>query len=471
MNTRENAMRLVKLVIGAALAMALVAAGFAHAGVEKAGTTAANFLSVGSGAAILGMGGATIGLGDDLAASAWNPAALGWAANTEMVLSHAGLANGSLQDWAAAGGRIGQSSTHWAVSGLYHGDGSFEGRDASNNPTGSFGVSSMAFGGAIAQNIADHLTIGVGTKFVTEKLGDVVGSGVTFDAGLNLHAGVVGLGLAAQNVGGQMKYQDGAYPFPANYGAGAAVVLPASGLRVALDANFPDAYYPDVRGGVEWRWRGMLALRGGYRKEMSSLPDALSGPTFGLGAGKNGWWFDYGYLLSSSGEGQHRIGVRLVPGSWGMGEFGAKAADEPEQTKPERRARRDDGEAGAPAMKEPKPSKKAARSAAEKDADSQSADAPVPAAASSAPPATAKPASAPAAAPVSAAPAAPAPAKQPSAPAPTPEARPTKVVVKSGDTLASIGRRYGISVPTLMMENNLVSDQISVGQVLKLPAP
>ena len=162
-------MRILRLCIAAAAIMALVAVGFAHASIDNAGTTAANFLSIGAGPRILSMGGATLGLGDDVAAGAWNVAALGWTSQTEYVLSHSGLENESIQEWAAVGGRFGESATRWAVTGLYQGDGSFEGRDASNNPTGDFTASSMAFGATGRAPGRRRLTVGLGAKSVNEN--------------------------------------------------------------------------------------------------------------------------------------------------------------------------------------------------------------------------------------------------------------------------------------------------------------
>jgi hypothetical protein len=311
-NRKEWTMRTLTFGTIAALAVTLAAIGAAEAGIENAGTTAANFLALGTNTRTLGMGGATLGLGNDLGASSWNTASLGWVESPSLVLSHAGLPNGTLQEWAAIGGRMGHTGTRWAVTGLYHGDGSFDGRDASGASTGTFSVSSFAFGGDLAQQIGEHVTIGLGSKFVNEKLGTTSGWGVTFDGGLMLKAGAFGLGVAAQNLGGQMHYGNELYRFPSNVGAGVAWTDPAHGLRLAVDANFPSAYYRDVRGGVEWMWRDMVALRAGYRAEMGSPSDALSGPTFGLGGGRNGMWVDYGYLVSSAaGGGQHRLGLRL----------------------------------------------------------------------------------------------------------------------------------------------------------------
>ncbi|TMQ67595.1 MAG: PorV/PorQ family protein [Candidatus Eisenbacteria bacterium] len=311
-------MRTFKLCICAALVMALFAAGLAEAGIGDAGTTAANFLMVGSGARVLGMGGATLGLGDDIAATAWNPAALGWTGESEVVLSHAGLSNESLQEWMGIGGRVGKSQTRWSASGLYQGDGSIQGRDASNNPTSNFAANSFEVGAQVAQQLGGLVSLGIGAKSVNEKLGDATGHGFTLDAGLMIRQGMFGFGISGQNLIGEMKYDAVSYDFPRNIGVGMAVVHRASGLSLAMDANFPSAYYKDLRTGVEWMWKDALALRAGYRYEHTGLPisDPLSGPSFGIGAGKNGFWFDYGYLISSSGEGQHRVGLKFLPGRW-----------------------------------------------------------------------------------------------------------------------------------------------------------
>lgn len=42
-------------------------------------------------------------------------------------------------------------------------------------------------------------------------------------------------------------------------------------------------------------------------------------------------------------------------------------------------------------------------------------------------------------------------------------------VIKSGDTLYSIANKYGVSVNDLMQINNLISDNLTIGQILKIP--
>jgi LysM repeat protein len=550
--TRETAM---DRRLALALTLLLVAPIPAAAGIDQAGTTAANFLSVGTGAGPLGMAGAGLALQRDLSYAAWNTAALGGLGETQFVLSHATLAGETQQDWIAVGGRWGRTDTRWALSGLYQGEGSFEGRDVLGVPTGDFSASSLALGAMLARPLGERLRLGLGAKYVREDLAGLSGSGFTFDAGLQFDAGWLSVGAAAQNIAGQMKYESATYRFPTNYGIGVAITPPGGGLRLAVDFDAPAAYYQDVRVGAEWRHRDALALRAGYRHELGAGEDEpLSGPSFGLGAGLAGFWFDYGYVVDGqSGGSQHRLGVTLAPGRFGRGstllgsEQGATldaappredgsspvaavspvaeekpappATPEPAPIEPTPAAQQATVPAGdatpaaavptpeaapAPAKKTkaPKPSKQTAAPAPVVEPPvaatgtalaepspvepspvvSSGPEAAVEERAVPAPVKAEKPEKAKKSKPSKskteglaggAAPLAAAAAIEPAAPAPSaaPTVRPTQVKVRSGETLAEIAARYGTTTAAIMMENNLVSEKVKVGQTLKLPKP
>lgn len=566
-------------ILPTALAL-ILSAGLAHAGIENAGTTAGNFLSVGTGAGILSMGGATLGAGGDLNAAAWNPAVLGRLASSQYALSHASLALDVSQDWIAASGRVGRSETRWAASALYQNDGSFDGRDAFGASTGSFDVSNLALGLALARPFSPDVTAGARLNVVRESLGPASGSGLGFDLGLQARRGAFGFGAAARNLGGRMKYDTGRYDLPGVFGLGASWSDAAKGLRFALDANFPRAYYNDVRLGGEWTWQQRVALRAGYRLELGAEQgEPLGGPSFGLGTGVNGLWFDYAFLAGDGeAQGAHRFGLTFHPSFFqqrgAMPRAGAEraplAAAPPEpaapantETPPAAPAKATPPPAAAAKAAEPKheepavvrpalalpanataseaPARAAAPAVAELAPSSrvkvtpmakpvapapEPATAPGPAAPAKvgaplaltvseattaspapakavtapAPAAPAKPASAPARAAsapakVADAPAADSPAAPPAAPpvakvaatpapvvvvvrpnpAPAPKAesapaqRPPHVVVQKGETLADIAKRWGTSVPAIMMENNLVTSQVKPGQKLLLP--
>src|SRR6516162_1878168 len=54
--------------------------------------------------------------------------------------------------------------------------------------------------------------------------------------------------------------------------------------------------------------------------------------------------------------------------------------------------------------------------------------------------------------------------------APTPETRPALYVVKPGDALILIGRRFGLTVEQIKAFNGLKNDKIRAGQTLKIPS-
>jgi hypothetical protein len=248
-----------------------------------------------------------------------------------MSFSHAELPDASRQEWASLGGTIQGRSWHWALGGTFVNQGTFEGRDAFNNSTGSFSASSAAISGSLAKSFGKQGSgLGVTTRWVTDKLGDATGSGLGFDAGLLLRSGIFAIGGGAQNLGGQMRYGGASYPMPSNYGGGVSIQHPM-GLSLAVDWNFPTAYYNDVRGGVEYRWHETVALRAGYRRELGTDPktEPLTGPSFGLGAGSRGLWFDYAYLPSNLGATEHRIAVTFTPSKAGLGAdpFGDRIQD------------------------------------------------------------------------------------------------------------------------------------------------
>jgi hypothetical protein len=206
------------------------------------------------------------------------------------------------------------------VSALYQNEGTIQGRDASNVPTSDFTTGSVAAMLQLAQRFGANAAVGVTGKYVVDALGpEQSGTGMTFDAGLSLRFGAVGLGFAAQNVGGKMTYGSSTYPFPASYGAGISVTHAASGIVAAADVNVPSASFVSVRTGVEWMWRQHVAVRTGYRQELGAPSmEPLSGPTFGTGIGAHGMWLDYAFLLDGNMGGQHRLAISLRPSALGL---------------------------------------------------------------------------------------------------------------------------------------------------------
>jgi LysM repeat protein len=451
----------------------------AHAAGDASGTAAASFLSLGNGASALSMAGATLAGGADLASAAWNPASLARLDRLQFSFTHAPLPGGATQEWFAAGGRVGTSPwTRWGVQTVFQREGGIEGRDASNNPTGTLSASDLAVGVKLAHRFAERVDVGVGGEWVHQSLAGVSGSGFALEAGIRGDAGPFGLALAARHVGGGMSWDGVRYDLPAVIAVGGSWSDAARGLRVNADLESPSHYHQALRLGGEWMWRGHVALRAGYRSQLGAPEsEQLSGPTFGIGTGVGTMWMDYGFAVNGAdGAGQHRIGLTFRPGMIFGGGLAAQpghppqAGPAPREPKPApvkvttREPERKPEPEAKPVVKKEAAKPEATSATATKPASEPAGNltpGPMPVM----PPAPAK--TEPAAPPAASAPATgAAPAETP---APKPQERPATVVLGQNETLADVARRWGTTVPSIMMLNNLVSERVRPGTRLKLP--
>ena len=433
---------------------------------DDAGTAAGTFLAIGTGTSVLSMAGATLASGNDLAAASWNVASLARVDALTFSLAHAPLPGGATQDWLAGGGRFGHAATRWGLHALFHREGDIEGRDASNNPTGTLSANDLALGASLAQPLGKYVVAGVGAEWVHESLAGTNGSGMSFDAGVRAEAGRVGMALAARGLGAMMHYPGVSYALPRVYAGGVSWTDAERGLRVNADFEAPRSYYHSVRVGGEWTWRDRVAVRAGYRLALGAPSDATtSGPAFGMGAGVGTMWMDYAFVLDGgSTGGEHRVGLTFRPGLPNMGNAGGGVNRE--RTAVEPAPRRERASTLEPSKVSATPKAAAAAPAATSSKAStpaKPADTPAPkaAATTAAPPAApGSPKTAPAAPSTSA----------PSTVTRVPDiARPSWIVVMPGETLAALAQRWGTTVAAIMEANNLVNEQVAPGKQLRLP--
>lgn len=517
--------RLVMLVCGA-LACALPARA-----ATSVGTAPAAFLNVGAAASSAGMAGATLALGDGLAAAAWNPAALAAVDRTGFALAHAPAPAGASHDWLATGGR-GAGAMRWGLQAVVQRESGIEGRDPAGNPTGDLSVSDLALAVRVAHPLGRAIGIGVGAEWVTESLAGVNGSGLAFEAGARVRSGSFGAAVAARHVGGGIRYGGTRYDLPAVLAAGVAWDDVARGARVALDLESPTHGRRSVRAGGEWRWRDRLALRAGWRQMLeSSSDDALTGASFGLGVAAGPAWLDYAFTpQGDEAAGAHRIGLSFRGASREarasdaspVREPAVAAVVRPESPRPAVVTTRVPAPAAPPVTRPvPVPTVPVTRPVPVPTVPVVvPAPVPVPIAAEDLvvlpEPATASAAvveravtvgrtplalSSRTVVPVVPRPVPPTVEPEPRVPAPTmaaaqtpvartavapvpnraaavepppsvvttPAPRPKQVAVGEGETLASLAARWSVSVAAMMMENDLVNTHVHSGQRLRLP--
>jgi len=181
--------------------------------------------------------------------------------------------------------------------------------DGTYNPglTGeSIHPGALVVGCGLAQRLTDKFTYGLTMKYATENmaLGDSTVIGIPlWDLGILYETGFRSIRLAAtmRNFGPPVKYFDYAYPLPqtmnigisANLWGPAAAILGVSSyhrLLVAFDLIQPRDYDQQYGIGVEYTFRNVVALRGGYK-----LNYDCEGLTFGAGLCLKGVSVDYSF--------------------------------------------------------------------------------------------------------------------------------------------------------------------------------
>lgn len=244
----KNIMRPLARLSLALAALAMVAIGLAPRAHAQVGGSAVVFLKIEPDSRAAGMGNAGVALADNASAIFWNPAGLAFQQGTELGLTHsnwlpefnAGLfyeyftAKHHVPGWGTFGGHL-----------TYLFLGEHEGRDAQNNPTGTFRSFDLALGGSYGFNITPRFALGTSLRFIYSNLapGQVVGAQETkagvstgFDlAGLykvpsfslaNIDAHL-SLGFNLANMGPKIQYSDSeqADPIPTNLRVGYALTF------------------------------------------------------------------------------------------------------------------------------------------------------------------------------------------------------------------------------------------------------
>lgn len=269
---------------------------------NKAGTTAAQFLSIGVGARQVAMAGATSGIVDDPSAMYWNPSGLVGVPSFSIFATHT--------DWFADlrhqyfgivlpigdDHRIGISATLLSMGDMEvttelqpQGTGTF------------FSATDVAVGVTYAARLVNFFTFGATAKFVNQSIYNESATGFAIDMGTILTTGWNGItvGMAftnfgttmqlsgrdlqrtydpnpnnATNVGVASNLATESWEMPINFRVGIGWQLVGTSdallsnethaVRLAIDGNHSNAAPENAAIGIEYTFAEVLALRGGY---------------------------------------------------------------------------------------------------------------------------------------------------------------------------------------------------------------
>lgn len=258
---------------------------------ENAGTRVGQFLKIGVGARVSGMGEAFSAVADDVNAIYWNPAGLMQIEDKQATFMHNEWLYDLKYEFLAY-----CQPTQKGVAGLsltYLRMGDLEGKDKDDNPTGNFGAGDFALSIAYATPVNENLHLGINGKFIQQKIEVEKANTVAIDIGLlyfepsNKKVKIAGV---IQNLGARLKFVKEREKLPLTYKIG--ISYKKDKLILAGDITTPTDNDTRLNLGIEYSYTPTLSFRVGY----NSQNDLDSGWTLGGGINLHNLQIDYAYI-------------------------------------------------------------------------------------------------------------------------------------------------------------------------------
>ena len=330
--------------------------------VTNVGTSGAQFLKIGPGARVDSMGGAFGAVADDVTAIYWNPAGLSQLAATSLSGTHTVWLADTRYNFLAFAtpvekvGTIGASVTFLSVpdmeiTTLAKPDGTglwFSAWDA---------AVSLAYSRQMYEKESGvKLLFGVNAKYIHQQIHRESATGMAVDVGTLYHTGWKSLriGMCFSNFGSEMRFggpdlQAGAeeagdkrtadylpfpdttnpsrkaefdtveFPLPSNFRLGIAYDLIDDAdnlLTLAIDGNHPTDNSERLHLGLEYSYRKMASVRGGYKFRLGpESAEDEEGITLGFGINttlsSTVLSLDYAFADFGRLEQAHRVSMAL----------------------------------------------------------------------------------------------------------------------------------------------------------------
>ncbi len=288
---------------------------------DDAGTTGAAFLKIDGGSRPAGMGGAFVGLANDVNTIFSNPAGLTTVQAHELTamqnFAFADISNQSIGYAQREGNLVWGASFLGAFTEIERRIG------PSDNPDSTVNVGGFAAGFSLAYPISPKISVGATAKAVSQQLDLQNSFGGAIDVGAVWRTldDCLGVGIAAQNLG--MLDESEALPRNIRGGIAYHVQTPSSQAEdappknlfsIVADIDVPViAAYPTFRIGAENWFYDLIAARIGY--SISKGENPKNGVTVGIGIRRKGedslksvrFQFDYALVPDADVGNSHRL--------------------------------------------------------------------------------------------------------------------------------------------------------------------
>ena len=294
------------------LALAALAAAAGADIHPRAGTTSWAFLKIGAGARYAGLADAAAAMVDDATACYWNPAGLGSLERAwSLQVQHGSwIDSTSVDEFYLAMGH-GQHRLGLSARLFSSGDIPLRGDLPTDQPASYY--QAYDFCGALSYAFVPSRYVSAGATFrrLYEKIYLSTANGYCLDAGLTVNPlpGRLSVAGVIANVGPRMQMRHDLFRLPTTFTLAGAYRLPwrvANGdFQAALAAVKPVDTYLQLRGGVEYWWKGLAAGRLGYK-----FGHDTEHFTAGLGIRWRNYTLDYAFVPHSDDLGvSHRVSI------------------------------------------------------------------------------------------------------------------------------------------------------------------
>jgi hypothetical protein len=289
---------------------------------NHAGTSAAQFLKVASGARGVALGEAFSALADDASALDWNPAGLIRIKSRSLTLMHSPYLASTYTDFFSYAERAGEAGA-WGVSFKYMNYGKITETDTSGVETGDFNPYEICANVGFATYITgfnkdpeERFVLGATGKLVRSEL-RASDSTVSSDIGIllpYLFENRFILAMSAQNIMGTLRYDKEEYPLPLMLRLGSVTRINDNFL-VTADIVGPRDNAPYVAMGGELaaglgRGAGFALRAGGNTRAVGDLR-GFHNLTFGGGLKLGRYSIDYSFSPFGDLGTAHRISAAL----------------------------------------------------------------------------------------------------------------------------------------------------------------
>ena len=288
--------------------------GQTNSDVSKVGITAAPFLEIGVGAKATAMGGAYVGIANDVSALFWNPAGVARINGAAGIFSHINWIGDINFDYVGFIYSTGSVGTFGAsITSLSMDDMLVRTEERPQGTGEYFNSGDICMALTYAMNLTDRFSLGITGKYIRQQIWKETAQGMAIDIGTLFTTGFHGMRIGAtlSNFGTDMKmtgedlieYHDidkqqmgnndqifaelktDSWPLPLNFQVGVAMEIVQNEyhrVTVAVDALQPTGNTECINFGMEYGMKEWVFLRAGYRSLFQR--DAEEGLTFGAGA-------------------------------------------------------------------------------------------------------------------------------------------------------------------------------------------